>query len=423
MTFEVPSDSLYLTTDINVGQLPAFLEKAVSVADLPEQQDMLLISALTAASFAMPHIKILHGRPQHVYSPNLISLVCAPPASGKGVMNYAEMLLEPIHEFLEQGGRNAIYSGDFSSASFVSALAENEGELFMIQTEMDKMGKNWKNGATDFSDMFRQAFEHETIRKTRNVGQRQTMRIDIKNPRISALLSGTLDQLKPLIGNGENGLASRFLPYIVEEKTGFDPNVLGHGDHYEENGVHVVYKELGKELFGIWDRLSCLEKDVLWSLTAEQSEMLGDIFSDAYTLAFEGFGMPDVFDATVKRMLVIILRIGAVLTVLRGGELPEVLYCGEDDFRTLVLLSEKLLRHAGLMILMLSREKKEVTLPRVKKAENLMELLPNKFTAAEAIAIGQQLGVTDRTVRLRLKAALESKSIKKTSTGNYRKTM
>ena len=442
MIFEVPSDSLYLTTDIRKGQLPAFLEKAVSIADIPAQKDMLLMAALTAVSYALPHIRILHGKPQHIYSPNLMTLISAPPASGKGVMNNAELLLEPINEYLRKIGRNAIYSGDFSSSSFINSLAENGGELFMIQTEMDKMGKNWKQGATDYSDMFRQAFEHETIRKTRSAGPMQTMQIDIKNPRLSVLLSGTLDQLKPLIGNGENGLASRFMPYMVEEKIGFDPNVLGHGERYERNGVHSVYKRLAKDLYRRWKWLSGLEKDVLWSLTAEQSAMLGDIFSDAYNLAFEGLNMPDVYDATVKRMLVIILRIGAILTALRlpvNGQLkmdngqcatgdqgewtmPKVLYCSDEDFRTLVMLSEKLLRHAGLMVLMLNRvEKKEVVPHRNTKATGLLDMLPTEFTTAEAVIVGKELGVTERAIRLRLKVAVENKVIRRTTRGKYRK--
>ena len=63
-SFVVPSDGLYLTTDLEQGQLPEFLTKAISVADEPSQQDMLLLGTLTAASYALPHVKILHGKPQ-----------------------------------------------------------------------------------------------------------------------------------------------------------------------------------------------------------------------------------------------------------------------------------------------------------------------------------------------------------------------
>ena len=429
MILEVPDDSLFLTSSIHEGQLPEFLEKAISVADITAQKDMLLISALTAASYAMPHIRILHGRPQHIYSPNLISLIVAPPASGKGVMNNAELLLEPINEFLQMGGRSAIYSGDFSSSSFVRTLAKNEGEVFMIQTEMDKMGKNWKQSSNDFSDMFRQAFEHETIRYTRSTGTQDTIDITIKHPQLSVLLSGTLDQLRPLVGDGQNGLASRFLPYIVDSKIPFDPSVLGHGDSYEENGVHNIYKTLSDDLFLRWQYLSSLDEDLLWSLTPEQSEALGVLFADAYNLAFEPkANMPEVFDATVKRLLVIILRIGAILTTLRlplSSSFPNgnsVLYYSDQDFQTLATLSEKLLRHAATMLLLLTDDNSpQQSTPRNTKASGLLDLLPNVFTTADAVLIGEELGVTERAVRLRLKVAVENKVIRRTTRGKYRK--
>ncbi|MBO7545296.1 MAG: DUF3987 domain-containing protein [Paludibacteraceae bacterium] len=456
MILEVPDDSLFLTTSIREGQLPEFLEKAISVADITAQKDMLLISALTAASFAMPHIRILHGRPQHIYSPNLISLIVAPPASGKGVMNNAELLLEPINEFLQMGDRSAIYSGDFSSSSFVRTLAKNDGEIFMIQTEMDKMGKNWKQSSNDFSDMFRQAFEHETIRYSRSTGTHDTIDIRIKNPRLSVLLSGTMDQLRPLVGDGQNGLASRFLPYFVDEKIPFDPSVLGHGDSYEENGVHVVYKQLSEDLFRRWQYLSSLDEDLLFSLTPEQSQALGELFADAYNLAFEpDISMPEVFDATVKRLLVIILRIGAILTTLRleipgnlstvsptsEGSDPiykftnssftnshSVLYCSDQDFQTLTTLSEKLLRHAALMILTLTQpqamqerthQATKASYNVIESTEKLLEALPNEFSYTEMLSISERLGIPKTTMKRRKDALLANKIIAKKPNGHY----
>lgn len=440
MILEVPDDSLFLTTSIREGQLPEFLEKAISVADITAQKDMLLISALTAASYAMPHIRILHGRPQHIYSPNLISLIVAPPASGKGVMNNAELLLEPINEFLQMGDRSAIYSGDFSSSSFVRTLAKNEGEIFMIQTEMDKMGKNWKQSSNDFSDMFRQAFEHETIRYSRSTGTHDTIDIRIKNPRLSVLLSGTMDQLRPLVGDGQNGLASRFLPYFVDEKIPFDPSVLGHGDSYEENGVHIVYKQLSEDLFRRWQYLSSLDEDLLFSLTPEQSQALGELFADAYNLAFEpDLSMPEVFDATVKRLLVIILRIGAILTTLRldiPNNLPttspmsdsSVLYCSDQDFQTLTTLSEKLLRHAALMILTLTQpqamqerthQATKASYNVIESTEKLLEALPNEFSYTEMLSISERLGIPKTTMKRRKDALLANKIIAKKPNGHY----
>ena len=80
-----------------------------------------------------------------------------------------------------------------------------------FESEADTLGvmmdKEWAN----FSDSLRKAFHHETIsylRKTNNE------HIQIENPRLSILLSGTKSQLHKLIPDVENGLLSRFIFYI-----------------------------------------------------------------------------------------------------------------------------------------------------------------------------------------------------------------
>ena len=64
-TFLVPSDDLYITPNLQPGQLPEQLERAISVTDIPSQQDMILLGALSMISYATPRMRILHGNPQH----------------------------------------------------------------------------------------------------------------------------------------------------------------------------------------------------------------------------------------------------------------------------------------------------------------------------------------------------------------------
>ena len=65
--FSVPTDDLYITPNLQPGQLPEQLQRAISVADEPSQRDMLLLGTLTAVSYALPRVRILHGQPQHSY--------------------------------------------------------------------------------------------------------------------------------------------------------------------------------------------------------------------------------------------------------------------------------------------------------------------------------------------------------------------
>ena len=106
-SFSVPTDDLYITPNLQPGQLPEQLQRAISVTNIPSQQDMLLLGTLTAVSYALPRVRILHGQPQHSYYPNLMSLVVAPPAAGKGVLNYTHRLMAPIQDKLRQLGMTA----------------------------------------------------------------------------------------------------------------------------------------------------------------------------------------------------------------------------------------------------------------------------------------------------------------------------
>ena len=451
-SFSVPTDDLYITPNLQPGQLPEQLQRAISVADEPSQRDMLLLGTLTAVSYALPRVRILHGQPQHSYYPNLMSLVVAPPAAGKGVLNYTHRLMAPIQDKLRQLGMTAIIPANSSSAAFLDLLALNNGTGLMVETEMDVLSQIWHSDYGNYSYLFRQAFEHETLRRARKAGGGKLSYTEIPNPRLSAILSGTPNQLKPLLVSRDNGLASRFIPYMVEDITPFDRRALLNGDHLDANGALNVFDELGHELLRRFNSLAQLDHDILWSLTGEQSEQLADLFDDGYRLALEEMHLPTSFDATVKRLAVIIKRIGAILTLLRmeipeteenpnsctftlstkaanapERALPEVLYCSDTDFHTLVTLSEKLLRHAALMTLLLP-EDSESPLPAQIKSESGMErtkdllaLLPEKFTFAEATKCGEQIEMIERMVSEYLKRAIVAKQIVRTSRGKYQK--
>ena len=54
---------LLITPNLQPNQLPTLLEQALSVAPAGETRDMLLLSLLTNCAYALPAMRILHGRP------------------------------------------------------------------------------------------------------------------------------------------------------------------------------------------------------------------------------------------------------------------------------------------------------------------------------------------------------------------------
>ena len=428
---ETPSDHMYLTKDIERGQLPEILELAMGASTNPAVRDMLFLSTLSVCSYALPKMKMLHDPVKRKeYSANLMTLIVARAASGKGVMNTAHTLLEPIESVLTQLERSAEIPANCSSAAFLDLLEQNGGSGIMIATEMDELSQIWKHDYGNFSHIFRQAFEHETISRARKAGTAGVVKTTIPHPCLSVLLSGTYNQVQPLLGNAENGLVSRFLPYLLEDAPEFDIHVLDNCPTPDETAGGNLYEYLGKQLGARWGWMMQQRHDCYWRLTDEQAAQLAAFFSDGYHLALDEMGMPDDFAASVFRMLVTVKRIGMILTALRldiHAALPKEIYCSDDDFRTLAILSEQLLKHAARLSLMLpdapSHTRPGYTpLTRAeKKMMDFLNALPKKFTTQQAIDAGNLFGFERRTTEQYLTELINNGLIVRIKKGWYQR--
>ena len=432
-----PEGAESLCVGLHEGQLPKFLEEAVRVTDLAHQQDMLLLACLSAASYALPNIKFLHNMGSKEYYPNLMVVVVAPPASGKGTMENANRLIDPIDRFLKMVGMRAKVSASSNEVNFFESLMECGGNGFMLATEINQLSKEFKKDG-GYSTLFRQAFEHEAWSRTRYRGGKR-IHFELDEPKLSVVLSGTEDQLIPLLEKGENGLASRFLPYIVENVMLFDERVVTHGDRYNENGAKVVFERLAQELFARWNWLRAQEKEHLWSWTEEQAVLFGKLIKEAERLMLDRVGQkpkaeqPELLKALMAmehRMAVTLERIGLTLSLLRvkvGSELPDVIYCQDIDFATVVSMGEKLFLHAfklteklmedgphGVQLLEARADAKE-------RMEELLAKLPQRFQFAKIKCLTEELKITERTLNRYMDELVEAKKIVRLSKGNYKK--
>ena len=429
-----PDSVLYPSLEIPAGQLPPFLERAISIASTPEQKDMLLLGTLSAVSYALPHVRFLYGDPMRDYFVNLMVAVIAPAASGKGVLSYSEKLLEPIDEFLRSRGKQAILSADASSRAFFDILEANASTGFILETEIDELANTWRQKNNNYSTLLRKSFEHETLRVSRMRGPKGTVNKEIRQPHISMIISGTPKQLAPLMGSGENGLASRFMAYIIKTAPEFNMNVYVSDEREAAHTDNPVFDGLAQELFERWKYLSSLTRNIYWKLNPEQWQQLGEFLEAHHALRDIFSYAPEAYAAMVKRFSVSIQRIGAILAALRlpiqnqapispiNSSAPERLTCCDDDFRTLMTLADTLIYHSAAMVNMLNEPQtpnpSEPT-HRTTKSAILLDLLPPEFTTAEAIIVGEELGITDRTVRNQLSEALNDKQIKRVARAKY----
>ena len=408
-----------ITTHFRQGQLPWQVEQAISIAPEGEMRDMLLLSVLTNCAYALPAMRMYHGFPHHVYGPELMTMVLAPAASGKGIMNYGKRLLQSIED--EQG--EFIYlPANTSSAALMSYLKMLKGRGIMMATEIDTLSKALSSTTGGFSDTLRCMFEHETISKLRK-GQEEL--IEIPDPHFNVLISGTYNQLKPLIKSRENGLMSRFACYVVKQTQDFDDRVWLDAEEDAIPQEVVLYAQLAKEISQRYAWMKKAKHACYFYLTDAQRKSITRMFRGMYETLRPAFG--NEFDSILKRMPVIMKRIGMIFTGFRldmNEPLPERVVCSEDDFEAILLIGHKLLLHSAMMYQMLPQNKDaapgEIGQSLIQK--QFFQMLPTDFSKQDAIEQAKVLGVNVRTMEDWLEKMIKHARIERVMKGQYHKT-
>ena len=407
-----------ISTHFRQGQLPWQVEKAISIAPEGEVRDMLLLSVLTNSAYALPAMRMYHGLPHHVYGPELMTMVLAPAASGKGIMNYGKQLLQGIEN---EHGEFIYLPANTSSAALMTYLKMLKGRGIMMATEIDTLSKALSSTTGGFSDTLRCMFEHETISKLR---KNQEELIEIPDPHFSVLISGTFNQLKPLIKSRENGLMSRFASYVVKQTQDFDDRVWLDEDEDAVPQEVVLYEQLAKEICQRYAWMKKAKHACYFYLTDAQRKAITRMFRGMYETLRPAFG--NEFDSILKRMPVIMKRIGMILTGFRldmNEPLPERVVCSDDDFQTMLLMGHKLLLHSAMMYQMLPKSKDatpgEIGQTLIQK--QFFQMLPTDFTKQDAIHQAEVLGVPLKTMEVWLSKSIQMSNVERIAHGLYKK--
>ena len=407
-----------ISTHLRQGQLPWQVEKAISIAPEGEVRDMLLLSVLTNSAYALPAMRMYHGLPHHVYGPELMTMVLAPAASGKGIMNYGKRLLQGIEN---EHGEFIYLPANTSSAALMSYLKMLKGRGIMMATEIDTLSKALDSTTGGFSDTLRCMFEHETISKLR---KNQEELIEIPDPHFSVLISGTFNQLKPLIKSRENGLMSRFASYVVKQIQDFDDRVWLDAEEDALPQEVVLYEQLAKEISQRYAWMKKTKHACYFYLTDAQRKSITRMFRGMYDTLRPAFG--NEFDSILKRMPVIMKRVGMILTGFRldmSQPLPERVVCSDDDFQTMLLMGHKLLLHSAMMYQMLPKSKDAVPgeIGQNLIQKQFFQMLPTDFTKQDAIRQAEVLGVPLKTMEVWLSKSIQISNIERIAHGLYKK--
>ena len=414
----VEKQDLLICKNLTPNQLPKLLNEALSVAPKGEMRDMLLLSLLTNIGYALPAMRMLHGRPHHTYSPELLTMVVAPAASGKGVMNYGRLLLQAIEG---RNGKQVYIPANSSASALLKVMDEYDGRGIVFATEMDTLTQTLRAAYGQFGDIVRCIFEHETVSQLR---RQNNEFIEIREPRIAMLLSGTPNQVAPLLRNRENGLMSRFACYVVNNRMGFNDDVW---DVDAEGNIPLeaqLYDRLATELGDRYLWMSEAGHECYFYLTNTQLKTIKRMFRSEYDTYSQEFS--DLFDGTLKRMPVIMKRIGMILTGLRldmTQQLSKRVVCSDEDFQTMLLIGHKLLMHAAMVFQMMPELK---ATPVGEIGGNMLQkqffqMLPTDFSKQDAIEQAKVLGVSVRTMEKWIDKSVQSANLERIAQGKYQK--
>ena len=395
------------------------------------ERDIVLLSSLGVLSCSLPKVYGFYDGKE--YTPHLYIFIIGPPASGKGTMNYTSLLIEKIHQYIKTKSQKnideckkvnkkddsqcpklqvMIIPGNVSSAKVYTHLANSPNGLLIFESEADSISNMLKLDYGNFSDVLRKAFHHEKVSISRAIDDRL---IEIDNPKLAIVISGTVDQITPLIKSRVNGLFSRFLYYYFNKEEGWkdvSPNIrsLNYKTKFSEAGDKVLkmYEQL------VDDDIEPVE----FKLTEDQWVKLNKTMDYATSMVMKN--IDGSFTSTVKRTGLIFFRLCMVLTSIRNYETlheQRELICHEIDFEIAESIVKSLLDHSIAIFELFDSKRIQLTM----RDMHILEKLPKNFKRVKAIEIGISLGVKKRTMDYKLKNWVSKGILRKLDSGYYEK--
>ncbi len=419
-----------LIDEVVYDNLPPFLKNLIQGYS-GREKDIILLSTLIVLSSSIPNVYGNYSG-EKIY-PHLYLMIIAPPASGKGMMNVPRQLITKIHDKLKidslenrqecikqsKKDRNVnsencpdisilIVPANISTSELYSFLNSSKNGLIMIESEADTLSKMLNNDWSNYSDVMRKAWHHEDISLSRKL---ENEFVEVNNPKLAMLISGTPDQLAPLIKNQSNGLFSRFMMYNFEEIAEFKD--VFDTSHNEQ---HKVFKESGNNWYELYGSLLNLEKEIEFQFSNEQKLVFKNQMIYIQKDIIEKHSMN--FVPNVYRAGIIWFRIAMILTVIREMEnlsQKELIEPVEEDFYSAFEIMKTILRHSQYTFDTMSEHGLSI------QDEEFLDSLKSRFLTKNAITLGASMGIGERTVYDKLKQLQNKKIIKRIAKGKFRK--
>lgn len=387
------------------------------------EKEIVLLSSIGVLSNCIPNVYGIYDG--QVVFPHLYIVIIAPAASGKGAMNYSRHLIKPIHELtLENGNLKdvndskksnkkpslKILPANISSSEMYSYMNSSDSGVLIIESEADTLSKMFKNDWSNFSDILRKAFHHEEMSMAR---KGDNIYLEVNEPKLSIVISGTPDQLKPLIISNENGLYSRFLMYRFNDISPFKNVFDNKSKKYKQKFITT-----GEEILELYKKLLFKKPAISFQFTSKQEKLFEKQFGSMQNDIINN--QTDDLIPNLRRHGLIMFRICMIFTVLKNKdsiEKSKILVCTDTDYENaLSIISSSLKQlienHTYMGDGVLS-----------KQDEDLLFSVNETFTRQELIEVGLKQNVPTRTIDDKIKQWRKKKVIMKISHGSFKRTL
>ncbi|GAA6255907.1 DUF3987 domain-containing protein [Bacteroides sp. f07] len=322
---------------------PEFLQRIISYGNTAAQHDIMLLGALTALGSSMErYVRCSYGG-KYQY-PCMQCFVIAPSASGKSILSYIRLLVEPIHDQIRAevavqmktykrekaayeamgkerakveapqmpANRMFLISGNNTGTGILQNIMDSEGTGLICEAEADTLSTAIGSDYGHWSDTLRKAFDHDRLSYNRRTDQEYR---EVKKSFLSVLISGTPSQVKTFIPTTEDGSFSRQLFYYLH-------GIWKWVSQFTENKINLeeVFTAMGLEWKGKLDMIKAHGIHTL-RLTHEQQEEFDALFSRLFSRSSIANGRE--MYSFVARLAVNMCRIMAEVAVLRALESPQ----------------------------------------------------------------------------------------------------
>ena len=451
---------------------PEFLQRIIKAGGNMIQHDIMLLGALTALGACMSrYVRCLYGGKYH--HPSLQCFVVAPSASGKGILSYIRLLVEPIHDEIrtevatqmkaykkEKAAYDAmgkerskmeapqmppnrmfLISGNNTGTGILQNIMDSDGTGLICEAEADTLSTAIGSDHGHWSDTLRKAFDHDRLSYNRRTDQEYR---EVKKSYLSVLISGTPSQVQTFIPTTEDGSYSRQMYYYMCGISKWISQFMDNGIDWEE-----IFTAMGLEWKGKLSEIKAHGIHTL-QLTDEQKEEFDTVFSGLFERSSVANGRE--MYSFVARLAVNLCRIMSEVAVLRALESPHPydfktspsspftpdkeipadnckdgiitrwdVSISQEDFHAVLSLTEALYCHATHILSFLPST--EVSHRCNADRDYLFQKLGNEFTRTQLLEEAMAMGIKENTALTWLKRLTKyGKLVSVDGKGSYART-